>query len=517
MKSFWLTDRLLQRLCLAYLFLPYFIFCVAWLSWPFAILFGGLGLFVFLNSWSLNSGQKEIDALFKNSKKKFIYIGVVFGVFIFFSGIGSYTFQNYDHLYRNAIFRDLVSHTWPVKYQVKGFPGHIFEGKETVMTYYMGFFLPAALLGKVLGFAFAKFFLLVWSFLGLCLCYLQVCRYWKSVGWKSLCLFLGWGTLFYIGALYKYPFREIVEEKSWLWAGMVLYADSNIGLVYYTFNQSLTAWLIIMIVVQGQFPRQMFFWYSICFFLSPFAFVGLAPFVLYYIFKDKGIYRVKDFISIENILGALSVLILTYVYLSNNKAGQFFQILEHRPKIFMVFMLLSWLGIAVWLGLSQFKNKVFWLVCLVLFPLPFFQQGYGIDFPGRISVPALFILMLIVGDAYKGSTKSWYKMGLVAYVLASAIPHGLLEVARSMYFSSAEYLAYHSTFAENHDLSKNDNLLDYYKSEVQQIRKKPVCTKDLGTLTNPRNTVIWNYMSATESSRYYKFLAPKPQNFNSND
>jgi hypothetical protein len=501
-------DGILQKTTLVYILLPYVLFCFTWLKLIFAIPLGGLAIWIIYKSFSEIKNDESIADLIRSQKKTLLYIFLIICVFMFFSGIGSYTFQNYDHLYRNAIFRDLVQKPWPVMYEIKGFGTHIFEGKTTMMTYYMGFFLPAAFIGKYLGFEAGKAALLLWSILGVFLVFMHVSRYLKRFTYKSLALFLGWGTLFFIGALYKYPLSEILQEKSWLWAGMILYSDSNIGMIYYTFNQGIMSWLILMLLMQDLVPRQIIFWYSLCFFLSPFAFVGMAPFVLYSVFKDYSKARFFNYFSIENIAGALSVIGLTYLYLSNNQAGQFFQVLHHRPKILFVFLLLSWGFVAILLFPKYKKNGLYWLIIAVLLPLPFFQQGYGIDFPGRLSIPALSVLMLLVGKNIIESKSVWIKRGLISYMLISGIAHILLEPVRSLYFTGVEYFARKGNIAQDFSNSEN-SVLKSVGFEMQASIQKPTCIKDLGTLSNPKNEVIWNYMSDIETSRFYRWVAKK--------
>jgi hypothetical protein len=501
-------DGILQKTTLVYILLPYVLFCLTWLKPAYGIVFGGIGLWILYSSWKKTTNENFISELIFLNKKSLFFAFFTLCVFMYFSGIGSYTFQNYDHLYRNAIFRDLVQKPWPVLYNIEGFGTHIFEGKTTVMTYYMGFFLPAAFVGKYLGFEIGKAALLLWSILGIFLVFLQICRYLHRFNLKTLGLFLGWGTLFFIGAFYKYPLKDILLEKSWLWAGMILYSDSNIGLFYYTFNQGIMAWLILMLIIQDMFPRQIVFWYCLCFFLSPFAFVGMAPFVLFMVFKDFSWAKFKTYFSPENIIGAGSVLGLTYLYLSSNEAGQFFQMLHHRPKIIILFLLLSWGIVAILLWPKYKKNGLYWLIIAVLLPLPFFQQGYGIDFPGRLSIPALSILMLLVGKTIIETKNLWIKRGLIAYLLVSGVVHLALEPVRSMYFTGIEYFARKGNFAE--DFSKSENkILKAMGKEMQESLKNPTCIKDLGTLSNPKNEVIWNYMSDTEKSRFYKWVGKK--------
>lgn len=58
----------------------------------------------------------------------------------FFSGIGGYFYQNEDHYGRNAIFHDLLNHSWPV----------YFDGTPYALDYYVGFWILPALVGKLL-------------------------------------------------------------------------------------------------------------------------------------------------------------------------------------------------------------------------------------------------------------------------------------------------------------------------------------------------------------------------------
>ena len=168
-------------------------------------------------------------------------------------------------------------------YHVKGFPGHFLNGKTTMMTYYLGFYLPSAAVGKLFGFEAAKFALFLWTFIGTVLVIFQIGKYLKRYNYKVLLLFFGWGTLFFIGAIYKFPFKDLYtdSENNYLWAGMILYADSNLGLIYWTFNQSLTGWLIILLLYNNGHQKNAVYLYSLCFFLSPFAFVGLLPFMFF--------------------------------------------------------------------------------------------------------------------------------------------------------------------------------------------------------------------------------------------
>lgn len=510
-----LTDASWSKITYIYLGLPFLVFAATWFNFLAAAIFSIIIIVSLFYCFKNISENHEVDILKQKSKNTLWWTLLILIVIVFFSGIGSYTFQNLDHLYRNAIFRDLVTKPWPAIYEVKGFDNHFLEGKTAMMTYYMGYFLPSALLGKIFGFKAAQFFLYVWSVLGMYLVYYQTCKYFKKFNLKVLWLILGWGTLFYLGAIYKFGFDDIAREKNYLWAGMILYADSNLGMLYWTFNQSIMAWLVVLFMLQNISPKNILFLVSNCFFLSPFAFAGLIPFVIYFIIKNytKAIGNLwnnaKIYFSFQNVIGGGSIIALNLLYLSSNQASKFFQMLHHKPKIFLVFILLSWGIIAAMIFKNYIKNGLFWLVIAVLLPLPFFQQGYGIDFPGRLSIPAMFILMLLVGKVMIESKSVIQKRLIMAYLVVSALGHGILETGRSMYFTGIEYWGNNSEMGDSMAQSEN-NLIKHIGTEMQANKGKALNIKDLGTLTNPKNEVLWNYVADVENSKFYEWIAKKP-------
>jgi len=111
-------DGLMTKIGYAYLMLPFFMFCVSWLNNLSALAFGSITLLSFWFCIRNIKGQDEINQILLDNKGKLIPMFLILVFLIFYSGIGSYTFQNNDHLYRNAMFRDLVKYEWPVRYEI---------------------------------------------------------------------------------------------------------------------------------------------------------------------------------------------------------------------------------------------------------------------------------------------------------------------------------------------------------------------------------------------------------------
>ena len=145
---------------------------------------------------------------------------------------------------------------------------------------------------------------------------------------------------------------------------------------------------------------------------------------------------------------------------------------------------------------------------MVLLPLPFFQQGYGIDFPGRLSIPALFFLMLMVGQYIIEEKNKIRKAAVLAYMAISAGGHFFFETGKSIIYTSAENISHHTDLDDKMLLSENTEIKKVGRI-LKDIEGKNICIQDLGTVVNPKNPVIWNYMADIEGSRFYRWFAKK--------
>ncbi len=509
MKSsidFWMT-----RLSYFYITLPFLLFTALWLNIYAAVAFSAIAI----ASYVLCIKETEPLQFIRVNKKTVFWTLITVAVIVFFSGIGSYTYQNEDHPYRNALFNDLVKYNWPVMYHVEGFEGHFLNGKTTMMTYYLGYYLPAAFVGKFFGQTGANFFLYFWTVLGTLIVLYQAGKFLNRFSYKVVLMFFAWGTLFFIGALIKYPLEKFGQEGYYLWAGMRLYANSNLGSIYWIFNQALPAWTVIMLIINKISTKNMFFVYSLCLFLSPFCFVGLFPFILYFMYQEfRRIRDLKGFImayvSFQNILGAGLVVFLTFFYLQSNQAGQkFHPIPWPNLKIFVAFMALSWGIIAFILFPKYYREPLYWISVFILIPLPFFQQGNGMDFPGRVSMPAYFILLLLAIRLVLEEKRSYSRIAMIMYFCFAGTAHFIFETGISMYKTGYANLSYRTNIDRVLLESENEKVREIGK-DLKSIKHKDVLTRDdFGTVLTTKNPVIWNYMADTEHSLFYKYLAKK--------
>jgi len=58
----------------------------------------------------------------------------------------------------NSLLRDLIEKDWPLRFGT--------VDSQTYVVYYTGYYLPAAVIGKALGWSAANYFMLFWTLLG---------------------------------------------------------------------------------------------------------------------------------------------------------------------------------------------------------------------------------------------------------------------------------------------------------------------------------------------------------------
>jgi hypothetical protein len=512
-----INDRFILRLSYFYLGFPFLVFLFGWLqwflAWPLAAIF----------CWAMYSSQKTyladnqiVNRISKNPKV-FFWVLLTLIIYVFFSGIGSYSYQNEDHHYRNAIFQDLINKPWPVIYQIEGFKAdNPLEGQQTLLVYYLGYWLPSALIGHIFGLKVGSFALYLWTLLGLNLVFYYFCKYFKTYSIKMLWLFLGWGSLYIIGTLYSFQLKEVLKGNVYLWAGNMLYADGNTGLIYWTFNQTIAPWLIILLIMNQLKASNLFFLSSLMFFFGPFAFIGFVPFVLYFIYKidfsklplkaDFGQLIFKYF-TFENIAGSLSVLLISYLYFSSNSSGNVFNITIHDTSTYLLFVFLS-IGIISIIIFNRYKiNVLYYFILVILLVLPFFQLGFGLDLTARASIPAMFFLMLLAVE-YLLFAEIGFRRNLVLVYMALAFLGHNLQFARSVYFTSIQALS-NSSLAIDIVKSKSIIFRDLGDRLIANSGKNITIKNDLGTLSNPNNFLVRNFMGLTKGSFFYKHLAKK--------
>ncbi len=127
----------LSRITYLYLTIPFIIFCMGWLRLSVAIPVVAVIVWAL---WQIFK-QEQFEQSSPVPVHWLLITALIIGLWVFLSGVGGYAFQNWDHHWRNAVFRDLVTNGWPVTYSSPE------RGPITMLVYYVGYWLPAALAG----------------------------------------------------------------------------------------------------------------------------------------------------------------------------------------------------------------------------------------------------------------------------------------------------------------------------------------------------------------------------------
>ncbi len=143
----------LVPLTLGYLALPLVIFFSAWLKPGFAIL---AVVPILFSGWRLLREWPKDSSVFP---MRDVGIVILLGFALTaFMGIGASVYQDYDWIKHNAVLFDCVNLPWPVVLSE--------DSQRWPLVYYLAYYLPAALVGKVGGYGAAQMALWVWSAFG---------------------------------------------------------------------------------------------------------------------------------------------------------------------------------------------------------------------------------------------------------------------------------------------------------------------------------------------------------------
>ncbi|NBO39106.1 hypothetical protein EBU99_11045 [bacterium] len=405
----------LVRACLVYLSLPILIFVSYWLNTGAALLFATLLIYGSYVSWSSEEPPGSAYEVFANLMTTHAIPFCLFFVWCALSGTGGIGFQNTDYAASNALLKDLIENPWPL--QMKG---------NIPLVYYVSYYLPAALIGKLTNWTIANLFIFIWTFVGLSLVWSVLCLALKLTTLSRakltfaafiFILFGGWDIL---GAALTYSSEILTPGTHIEWWASIGQFSSNTTLLFWVPQHVIAPWLmtslLLLLLHRGIGHKSVLFLAACAFLWSPIACLGLLPFIAALfvrdIFTDKG----ANFLSSANFFVPPFVALLGFLFYSSNAFNfpnewQFshpnfwrnysllflFEILpiavpflvQHRKaKIF-----LNEINLPPPLNLSRMEKLFGWIALLSLVILPFYKMGIMNDLCMRASIPGLFILM----------------------------------------------------------------------------------------------------------------------------
>ncbi len=447
------VPKLVYSAALVFLFLPFLLFTLFWIRLPYSLILGAVLLYCFLTSVqhvALAQSGMGMDA---TRRKQILIGGVILAIWLLFSGIGGFAYQNTDFSVRNAIFRDLIQQPWPVVYDPGLYPAtHPLAHEHLLLVYYFGYWLPSALVGKLLGWTAGNIFLYLWTFLGLLLLFALLCQYVRTISYKVVLIFIFWSGLDIVGSLIALYAGSTHPELGPIahierWAGSInvrTELSSNTTLLYWVFNQTVPIWLTVLLLLNDRSSKIIFFVIALTLFQAPLGTIGVVPYVVYQLITKWAKTDVKsvlnEYVSVPNTVGALMVVGITGLYFTTNQAGSLRSLVSFNAVNYMTFFLLEVGMLGLFLYSRQRSSLL--LVCIgVLFCIPFVKIGYSYDFAMRASIPSLLILTALTIKFLFDKTVGVTPKVLVAVYLLIGSVTPALGMARSVFFTSS-HVAY---------------------------------------------------------------------------
>jgi hypothetical protein len=401
---------------LLYLGLPVFLFAVHWLNLGAALFFSGILLLGLWQAWNIHArpNSLSLSQLLSEFAEKHAIVFTVFLLWMTLSGVGGIGHQNTDYAASNALLKDLIDNPWPL---------HLRD--RVPLVYYVCYYLPAALIGKWLGWNAAWLFIFVWTYIGLILFWsvLSIALGLDNLSrWRQLCAALvfvfvgGWDVL---GALLNYPSEVLSPGTHIEWWAKVAQFSSHTTLLFWVPQHVLAPWLatafLLLAVLRNLGSESIFLIAAFAFLWSPIASLGLLPFLGAMLVLQFMGNRGEGFINSTNVFVAPALALLGLFYYASNafnfpNAWQWGE--QDFARNYGLLIGLEVLPLALPFLLQHMKQKVFlneislpqplqlnasekafgWAAIALLLVLPLYRIGIMNDLCMRASVPAILVL-----------------------------------------------------------------------------------------------------------------------------
>ena len=458
--------------------IPFIVFAIGWLKWYWAVVAVVATLAcVWFGAFAKTKKENDdkvvalSDADKKITIKKWIFVLLIAIalIWVWQSGIGGFWAQSKDYPWRNAIYRDIVIRDWPVFYDMYG----------AALVYYIGFWLPPALLGKlallfganeIVAFQVASVAIYVWSVLLIVILFALLITLLKADTTKKQLLvvlgFIFFSGLDILGSIE--PLGANLYHIEW-WANDYQYSSFTTCL-FWVFNQCIIPWIAFACLLQEKSIRNFVYLGMMCLFSGPLPFVGFFIFCLALgvikgveaIRNKRSLAFVKDIISPSNMIATVFIFVFIATYLLSNAAisgGGALRVSQDSAIVqseeasesvdgtvteatsslqmdkvgqYLMFIFLEFGIFALLIMRKNYRNPLFYVMLASLLVFPFLKIGGGVDFPMRASIPALVYLYYLVMEFLikehhwmqkKGTTnRMLYILLIVTLVLGSITP-----------------------------------------------------------------------------------------------
>ncbi len=416
------------------------------------------------------AAYKVIRNIRRSSESEYISLDWQVGVVLFLIviwmilvGIGGFFLQEqWDNGYRNAVLEVLVRQPWPVV--------NITATEFSYLNYYFAYWLPSAFIGKIFSsYDASQIALYIYSYIGLSLTALMVmhvCKRRYLIVGVLLFLFNGCDILSSI------ILRFILKwyEGSFV-AAYIIGDPSVLYLCRFIYNQGIPAMVILMLIyVNKSHTGMLLFFFAMLFCMAPLICLPLTPIIGYALLKNF-----KSSITVENVYGFLSCLLISVLFCGNSQGTTIHTVFQSEFQAYQIIVfILVWFIFSIGIFLPFIWNdvahdRIFWwlIITTILCSLPVPQNGmfdYGWKCTTAIS---LYVMLKVLK---KVAFVEWPLSDLKSKLFIAVIAIGVMSNCFIYKSMIDQYILYFQGHRDEVGRSKiligkifeNDNTRCYY-------------------------------------------------------
>ncbi|MGG7664679.1 hypothetical protein [Dyadobacter sp. BHUBP1] len=407
-RSFLIDLLVLASFC--YLLFPIMIFIAGFIRFEIStVLIGLVGYGMYSELRKVNFlirfkiWMRQMASEWRTWRGHFALICLLGFIWLSFSSIGGIGYRNFDSGIRSSMLWHLVSGSWPLYFK-KGYFGEEFgEISEKAYVYYFAYYLPAAIVGKLLGWKAANLALFAYSWLGASLALMLVRMHMRQRGY-AVTFFVFTGISLFGGMDYVFNgLLGFTTDRSEMWLSPLHYFSHTRNL-FWAPQHCLPTWLIIGIILNHRqinpalmriFPVacvSMLLW-------SPLCLTGIGPFILVILKHHRGEWLRWNYV---NMLACFLFFLLSTFIVSNDFSfGMIYapHVLEGYWLQYCLFLTAEFLilsSIFVFANINIWRDEIFVISFVLLFTIPVFILGRWNDWSIKLSIPPLFVLSIFV-------------------------------------------------------------------------------------------------------------------------
>ncbi len=503
-----------------YLVLPVIIFFLGYIKLIIGIILSAaliFALFLAVRDCMKDANGNAIE----NAKEvsfpvKFLIAGAVFAVLVTITnGVGELVWGTYDHAFRRAILNDLINYKWPVIYDPSTQTDPIaimimdLKGPQGFV-YYFTYWLPAAVVGKVLGFGVGNAFLIIWNSLGIFITIIGMSIYLRRATYATMVMYLCFSGLDVIPLIVN----GIRPYEAWFWIdGWISHISyiSNFNQLENVYHQAVPCYLIVTMILLAKNNRNLGFTASLIFAYSPWVTIGMiAPAAVRLLSPDlkadTGKKRLTNIFSPNNLIAPVLLLLIYGVFYSAktdsmHDKGFVWDYYGSVPKFILAYVLLLIIEVLpsfIFVYKRQRKNPMLWCAVGMLILCPLYKITESNDFTMRVSMPSLFILCIFMAQAISEYTaedivlarKGEKRKGFKAHARMAVFSLVLIGMAYMTYYMSTAI--YSATFFGEYEEWPHDVIVSFGNVAGPAYADK---IADQFFVSDPDNAFFFKYLA----------------------